>query len=43
MVVVVPWVVLMELDEAMAVEEEEADMDDDVDAIDTKRKIFICN
>lgn len=43
MVVVVPWVVLMELDEAMAVEEEEADIDDDVDAIDTKRKIFICN
>ena len=42
MVVVVPWVVLMELDEAMAVKEE-ADMDDDVDAIDTKRKIFICN
>ena len=43
MVVVVTWVVLKELDEAMAVEEKEADMDDDVDAIDTKRKIFICN
>ena len=29
----------MELDETMAVEE--GDMDDDIDAIDTKRKIFI--
>ena len=44
-----PWVVLIELDEAIAVGEEGdmdddvEDLDDDVDAIDTKRKIFICN